>query len=166
VAVPAAADVMRSLWRPPPERHRFRSAGHWGRLLAPGSRAAGLYAELCDSMAEPVVLHGDLHHENILRSGDGWVAIDPKGVIGEPAYETGALLRNPRPSLLDLPDPGRVLRRRADQLAELLELDVARVHGWAYAQAMLSAAWHVDDGEDPSFSLAVAELWEPLTRGR
>ena len=59
-----------------------------------------------------------------------------------------------------------VLRRRADQLAELLDLDVARVRGWAYAQAVLSAAWHVEDGEDPSFSLAVAELLEPLTRGR
>jgi streptomycin 6-kinase len=115
-------------------------------------------------MADPVVVHADLHHENILRRGDGWVAIDAKGVIAEPAYETGALLRNPRPWLLDAPDPGRVLRRRADQLADALELDVARVRGWAYAQAVLSAAWHVEDGEDPSFSLTVAELLEPLTR--
>lgn len=40
---------------------------------------AAVFAELCDSMGEEVVLHGDLHHENILRSGDGWVAVDPKG---------------------------------------------------------------------------------------
>ena len=87
------------------------------------------------------MLHGDLHHFNILRSdAHGWLAIDAKGVVGEPAYETGALLRNPMPAVLDLPDPARVLRRRADALCEALDLDVARVYGWAYAQAVLSAA--------------------------
>jgi hypothetical protein len=55
-----------------------------------------------------------------------------------------------------------VLRRRADQLAELLDVDVARVRGWAYAQAVLAGAWSVADGEDPSFWHAVAELLEPL----
>jgi streptomycin 6-kinase len=166
-ATAAAAGVMRALWRPPAPGHRFPTVRHWGRLLEPGSRPAGVFSELCDSMADPVVLHGDLHHDNVLRSGhDHWLAIDPKGVVGEPAYETGALMRNPWPGLLDLPDPVRVLRRRADQLSELLDLDVARVRGWAYAQAVLAAVWSESDGEDPTFPLAVAELLEPLTRGR
>ena len=109
------------------------------------------------------MLHGDLHHFNLLRSeAHAWLAIDAKGVVGEPAYETGALLRNPKPEPLTL----RVLRRRADRLAEALGLDVARVYGWAYSQAVLSAAWSVEDGEDPAYALAVAALWEPLTRGR
>jgi streptomycin 6-kinase len=164
--VPAATAVMRALWRPPTDCP-FPSVRDWGRSLAPGSRAAGVFFELCDSMDDAVVLHGDLHHFNILRSdAHGWLAIDAKGVVGEPAYETGALLRNPKPAVLDLPDPARVLRRRADALCEALDLDVPRVYGWAYAQAVLSAAWSVEDGEDPSFALAIAALWEPLTRGR
>jgi streptomycin 6-kinase len=165
-ATAAVASIMRSLWRAPDADCPFPSVRHWGRFLEPASRAAGIYFELCDSMDQPVVLHGDLHHDNVLRSGDGWVAIDPKGVIGEPAYETGALLRNPVPGLLDVPSPSRLSRRRSDQLCELLGLDAARVRGWAYAQAVLSAAWPVDDGEDPSFWLAVADMLEPLTRER
>jgi streptomycin 6-kinase len=165
VAVEAAAAVMRALWRAPVDGHRFPSVRDWGRSLAAGSRAAELFFELCDSMAAVVVLHGDLHHENVLRAGDGWLAIDAKGVVGEPAYELGALLRNPKPDVLSLPHPGRVLARRAALLCDALALDRARVRGWAYAQAVLSAAWSVEDGEDPSFALAVADLLEPLTRG-
>jgi streptomycin 6-kinase len=165
--VPAAAAVMRSLWRAPAADCPFPTIRHCGRSLERGSRAAGLFFELCDSMDEPVVLHGDLHHFNLLRSdAHGWLAIDAKGVVGEPAYETGALLRNPKPALLDLPAPARTLRRRADALCEALGLDGTRVYGWAYAQAVLSAAWSIEDGEDPAFALAVADLWEPLTRGR
>jgi streptomycin 6-kinase len=167
-AVAAAAGVMRALWRPPPAAHPYPSVREWGRRsLDPASRASGVFAELCDSMDAAVVLHGDLHHFNLLRAGDdGWLAIDPKGVVGEPAYETGALLRNPKPALLALPDAARVLHRRAALLAEALDFDLDRVLGWAYAQAVLSAAWSVEDGEDPAFALAVADLLEPFTRGR
>jgi streptomycin 6-kinase len=164
-ATAAAAGVMGALWRPAPAAHAFPTVREWGDDLSGGGRAAGLYAELCDSMGEPVVLHGDLHHDNVLRSDTrGWLAIDPKGVVGEREYETGALLRNPKPGLLDLPHPGRILRRRADQLAEALDLDVRRVGGWAYAQAVLSAVWCEQDGQDPAFPLACADLLEPLTR--
>jgi streptomycin 6-kinase len=165
-ATAAVASLMPALWRPPDEGCAFAGVRDWGRSLAPDSRAAGIYFELCDSMEPVVVLHGDLHHDNVLRSGEGWVAIDPKGVVGERAYETGALLRNPFPGLLDAPSPGRLARRRADQLCERLGLDTTRVRGWAYSQAVLAAAWAVEDGEDPSFWLAVADLLEPLTRER
>jgi streptomycin 6-kinase len=155
-ATAAAAALMRELWRPPPAEHRFPSAREWGRALDGG--AAGAYAELCDSMGEQVVLHGDLHHENVLRDGDSWIAIDPKGVVGEREYETGALLRNPSSELLDLPHPRRRLARRADQLAELVELDRARIGASAWTQAELAAAWAAEDGEDRAYWLACAEL--------
>ena len=157
--VAAVAGVTHALWRPPGDVCPFPTVRDWGRSLTPGSRAAGVFFELCDSMDAPVVLHGDLHHFNVLRSGDGWLAIDPKGVVGEPAYETGALLRNPRPAV-----PGiAVLRRRADLLCDALGFDRARVYGWAYAQAALSAAWSVEDGDDPAYALRIAELWAPLS---
>ena len=84
----------------------------------------------------------------------GWKAIDPKGVVAEPAYETGALLRNPLGAPLDR----RRLARRIALLAEALELDRGRIHAWARVQAVLSAVWNVQDGEDPAFFLHCAEL--------
>jgi streptomycin 6-kinase len=167
-ATAAAADVMRRLWRPPPVRHPFPDVVRWGEALESEGvgplprevvqRAAREYAELCASSVAPVVLHADLHHFNVLRSGAGWRAIDPHGVVGEPAYETGALLRNPYPALLDDPRPGRRLARRIDQLAEALALDPGRVRAWGRTQAVLAAAWSVQDDTDWRYFLRCAEL--------
>ncbi|NJN15333.1 MAG: phosphotransferase [Oscillochloris sp.] len=157
-----AADVMQRLRPAPPPLHSFPSVTDWfnglTRLRAefdggygpfPAqmvARAEALYSELTASAADPIVLHGDLHHTNILRSErDGWLAIDPKGVIGEPAYEVGALLRNPL-SLPEWPDLRRRLDRRADILCERLGLERRRVLGWAAAQMVLSAWWSYEDG--------------------
>jgi streptomycin 6-kinase len=110
-----------------------------------------------------VLLHGDLHHENVLRSRrEPWLAIDPKGVAGEPAYEAGALLRNPYPRLLEEPEPGRLASRRLDRLAGELKLDRSRLRDWAFAQAVLSAIWHLEDGDEDGwpFAMACAELLE------
>jgi streptomycin 6-kinase len=161
-ATEIAAGVMERLWLPAPATTRLPTVGDWGEESLTGHDAA-VFSELCDSSGAPVVLHGDLHHENILRSGEGWVAIDPAGVIGEREYEIGALMHNPWPGLLDLPRPGRILARRLDLLAERLGFDRDRLAAWAWVIAKLSAAWCVDDREDPAFPLACADLLAPLT---
>jgi streptomycin 6-kinase len=162
-ATSIAAGVMRALWRPAPPAHDFPTVGRWAagfqRLrsrFGGGSgplpearvlRAEQIFGDLLASPAGAVLLHGDLHHDNILDAGDGrWRAIDPKGVVGEPAYEVGALLRNPFPALLSWPHPGRFLARRLDQLSAELELDRQRLLDWALAQAVLSAWWCLEDG--------------------
>lgn len=175
-ATAAAAEVMRLIRRPAPPGHGFPSVADWGagfarmrRQFAGGSgplpaalaaEAETLFTDLLASSAAPVLLHGDLHHDNILAAGRRpWLAIDPQGVLGEPAYEVGALLRNPLPQLLALPQPGRILARRVDQLAEALGLDRARVRGWGLAQAVLSAWWSIEDhGEGWEPTIACAEL--------
>ena len=94
-----------------------------------------------------MLLHGDLHHWNILRATrELWLAIDPKGVVGEPAYEVGALMRNRLGGVLQGGDPVAVVRRRLDILAEALTIDRDRIQGWALAQAILSAWWDIEDG--------------------
>lgn len=106
-----------------------------------------------------MLLHADLHHDNVLRGADGrWLAIDPQGVVGEPAYEVTALLRNPYPRLLTLDDPDRLVRRRVDQLAEGLAVPAERIRSWGYAQTVLSAVWDTEDNLDPGYALACAEL--------
>lgn len=169
-ATDALADVMARLWRPPPVGDAFPRVRDWGRALeGPAARDARIprplvararaaHAELCATASAPVLLHGDLHHFNVLRAGAGWKAIDPKGVVGEPAYEVGALLRNPVPALLDAPRPRRLLERRLDRLSAALALDRERLRAWAAVQAVLSAVWAVEGGEEPAFWLACAEL--------
>jgi len=176
VSTSIAASIMRKIWRPVPEKHPFKTVQDWGKGFdrlrqyygggtgpfpkALLEEAETLYRELSASMSQPVLLHGDLHHENILAAErEPWLAIDPKGLVGEPAYETGAWLRNPMPQLLDMPQPGRILARRINQLAEELGFDRARLRDWGLAQAMLSAWWSMEDsGELSIFSITCAEL--------
>jgi streptomycin 6-kinase len=154
-ATDIAAGVMRQLWRPLPPGHDFPTVERWGQAFA-RVRAANrggsgafppelfepaerLYFELCASQAGPVLLHGDLHHWNILAAQrGGWLAIDPKGVAGEPAYEVGALLRNRTDAE---PDLRALTERRIDQLADRLGLDRRRLVRWAFAEGVLSALW-------------------------
>ncbi|HEV2473881.1 MAG TPA: aminoglycoside phosphotransferase family protein, partial [Chthonomonadales bacterium] len=177
-----AAAVMSELWRPAPQHHSFQTVQDWGegfnRLrqhynggngpFRPAllEEAETLFAELSATMSEPVLLHGDLHHFNILSAQRSpWLAIDPKGLIGERAYETGSLLRNPYPELLDYPEPGRVLARRIDQLSEELGFDRARIRNWAVAQAVLSAWWGIEDfGATPMEMMAISELLAAIKR--
>ncbi len=155
--------------------HSFPSAAKWAaglkRLRAhfgggtgpfPAAlveRAEALFAELLASMAEPVLLHGDLHHDNILSAErQSWLALDPKGVVGEPAYEVGALLRNPMPGIFSVPGLEQVLARRVDQLSDELGFDRQRIWGWGVAQAVLSAWWSYEDhGRGWAPMLALAE---------
>jgi streptomycin 6-kinase len=173
-ATAIAAEVMRQLWRPVPPDHPFPTVADWARGLKrlrnrfdggtgpfPPTlvdRAEALFPELIASMDEPVVLHGDLHHWNVLRAErEPWLALDPKGVAGEPAYEVGALLRNPMPGIAAWPRLGQILARRVDQLAELLDFDRARLVSWGLAQAVLSAWWSIEDhGHGGEAAIAVA----------
>src|ERR1700730_8269818 len=105
-----------------------------------------MYLELCGSPSRRRLLHGDLHHYNVLFDSDrGWLAIDPKGVVGEIEYEIGAVLRNPceRPELFAQPS---AVERRLKRLASRLRLDFGRALAWGFAQAVLSAIWGVEDG--------------------
>ena len=112
-------------------------------------RAAKLFDELCATAPRRVVLHGDLHHDNLLRATrEPWVAIDPHGYIGDPGYDVGALLYNPDPdrrddALLDL------VPARIEQLAAGLDMTTERVTEWGFVMAVLSEVWTCEDGGPP-----------------
>src|SRR5690242_13582504 len=105
-----------------------------------------MYRDLSASQRTTMLLHGDLHHYNVLLDGArGWLAIDPKGVVGELEYEVGALLRNP----VELPElftQRATVERRLEILSSVLPLDRSRVLRWCFAQAVLSAIWGIEDG--------------------
>ena len=121
--------------------------------------AQELYLELTATQTTPMLLHGDLQHYNVLFDRDrGWIAIDPKGVVGELECEVGALLRNP----IELPElfaNAATVERRLKILTAQLNLNYSRALNWSYAQAVLSAIWDIEDGyefttNNPSLLLA------------
>ncbi len=123
------------------------STGPFPRRLV--ERAESDVRDLLASMNETTLLHGDLHHWNILSARRApWLAIDPKGIIGEPVYETGAWLRNPFPELLEWSDAAKVIQRRIDQFALDLGFDRRRILAWGIYQALLAGWWSYEEGSE------------------
>ncbi len=180
-----AARVMRKLFRPatPEIAASNMKVEEWARGLvklcqtfAGGTgpfhqraveMAESIFAELLPDQHERVVLHGDMHHLNVLSSDrDGWLAIDPKGVIGEPEYEVGALIRNPMPQVITWVNLDQFQQRRIAILCEELGFDRQRVLRWSYAQVVLSAWWSYEESQEVWWPwMAIAESLERIMRG-
>lgn len=117
--------------------------------------------ELLSTMGSPILLHGDLHHENILEHEGRWKIIDPQGVIGERAYEIGCFMRNPK-ELIQHSDCLYFLKNRINAFAKYLHLDPVRIVKWCYVQAMLSAVWSYEDNLDYEKALKFVSQFEQL----
>lgn len=174
-ATVVAASTLGRLWRPAPEGAGLRPLSNWcaayDRLRDQLSRGEGGFpAELfrrADSMRHDLlasttaqtVLHGDMHHFNVLRAGDGWLVIDPKGLSGDRHFDVCQFLFNP----FVVTGPGRdiiplaLIRRRIDVFCSELGLDRQRVREWAFVHAVLDACWNVEDGELWNKAVAWAE---------
>jgi len=101
--------------------------------------------ELLASPHDIVVLHGDIHHENVLDFGSrGWLAIDPKRIIGERGYDYANLLCNPE--LPSVTDPIRFIRQ-SYVIAQAANLERRRLLQWTLAYAGLSASWFLEDDD-------------------
>jgi len=151
----ALARAMRSMWRPVPPGCGLPTVGQeCAPLLTDVGLPAGLVlparstlADLLATAPQPVVLHGDLHHGNLLRGPTGWVGIDPHGVTGDPSYDVGPLLLNPLPA-----EVAHLVERRLDLLAEELAIDRGRLRQWGLVRAVLACTWSIADGEPPPTS--------------
>lgn len=145
-----AASVFGRLWcRPPPDGHPFRVLAAeaerwmaelrsaWEALGRPFERrlvdaATATAGQLAGSQSNVVVCHQDLQGSNVLRAKrEPWLAIDPKPIVGEPAFDVASLLRDRRWSI----DRGTI-QRRVDLLAAELGLDRARMQGWGLVHAL------------------------------
>lgn len=159
------------LW---PLRRRFDSlfvraeADHRAGSRTVFVRGAAIAEALLDAPGQICALHGDMHHENVrFKDGRGWLAFDPKGVIGERTFDTANTLCNPWgfPELTENEDR---LLRIADILARTMGVELGRLLRFGFAYACLSTSWSLDIGEDDTarHMRAVAENIEPhLPRG-
>jgi streptomycin 6-kinase len=157
-----AASIMRVLLAPIPATHHLPTFGRWVerafRLTRtewdPGERmprdlidkAEQAFQEIERDTPGDVVLHGDLHHENILLDDEsGWTAIDPKGVIGAPCLEVGRFVQNQLPR--DLPAERReaLVRERVQIFSDALGHAQETVAASALVDCVLSHCWSFED---------------------
>ena len=159
-----AADVLHRLWRPVRDGHPFElavdRAAAWAREQlttweATGrsferelaEEAAALFADLAQAVEEPVLLHQDFHHDNVLAAErEPWLAIDPKPLAGERAFDVPCLLRNRTADVFSAARPGEAMGRRLDFFADALAVDRERVRMWALAQAVELGLWDYEVG--------------------
>jgi len=136
----------------------------WFAELEPGALAHGGILRLCASTARTLleapqdvtVLHGDIHHDNILDFGTrGWLAIDPKRLLGERGFDYANLFCNPD---FDIAASPACFARRLAVVSEAAGLDRKRLLQWILAWAGLSAVWSLGDACSPATAFAVAEL--------
>lgn len=178
-ATRAAARLMLALWREPPAGHALPPLAEWfsafGRFGGDSSaggvpfpaglaaRAGRIFSELNASSGRAVVLHGDLHHANILSSaGGGWVAIDPKGICGDPGYEVGPFLLNRLPEGASDSDLSEIMRGRLSIFSDELGIGRGRLAGWAFCHAVLAALWSFEDSDDWRGTARLARVLERL----
>lgn len=142
---------------------------HWFRELEPAAAAQGgllarSEAAARELLAEPRdvgVLHGDLHHDNVLDFGArGWLAIDPKRLWGERGFDYANIFTNP-----DLADPARPVAtlpgrfaRRLEVVTQAAGLERRRLLLWILAWAGLSAVWYLGDGDPAAIDFEIAAL--------
>jgi streptomycin 6-kinase len=177
-AVRVAADVMKQLWQVHFTPQPFHTTEHWydnfvtlkekfadEKLLSPEliNKAEQAYKKLEEEPQEKILLHGDLHHYNILFDQQkGWRVIDPAGIIGERAFEVASFLKNPD-KIGSLPNVQELLEKRIFTFAQLLEIDPKRLYLAGLFFAVLSVWWATEDkseiGQD---FIRVAEELEGL----
>jgi streptomycin 6-kinase len=121
------------------------------------ARSVGIALALFDRPSVAMPLHGDLHHDNILSSARGWLAIDPKGLLGDPAYEVANAFLNPV-DVTKLAASATRIAHLADSFSGRLGFNRKRVLAWACAHAALSACRELEAGRPITLTLAVLPL--------
>ena len=143
-ATELAAGVLEQLWVPAGEPFRQLAdvAARWAEELPATSmdprlvdEAVSFLREAGPTQRESVLMHQDFHGGNVLLSERGWLAIDPKPLVGEREFDVASLIRDRRPTTK------AAMERRLDYLVDRLDLDRERTRGWAIAHAL---AWNGD----------------------
>lgn len=158
--VEAAAALMsagRRIWRAPRPDQSFRTVHDWVERWVPRDAAAHPLAPEARRIYESmdigvnVVVHGDLHHYNLLRDGARWVVIDPKPILGEPEFDIPTFLWNP---LARWAETRTALERRIRLFVDA-GLDGERIRRWAIVRGV-GDGLPVRPGQPESRQLRVA----------
>lgn len=180
-ALRMVAETLRDLWIEPPAGLQTLAAEvrAWGATMPERFEsvhqpfeeqlmrdAEVMFRSFGPSQMDPVLLHGDVRLDTFLLDGERAVAIDPKPLAGEPAFDVAALLRDGPAELVRDPAAGRQrLQGRLEQLTDLLDVRASRVRGWAFAVAIDTGlyAYETGDADGGDLMIAVARLCQSLS---
>ena len=124
-----------------------------------------------DPGTDGVAVHADLHDGNVLASrrssgatgSSSWLAIDPKGVSGDPCYEPAPLLWNRWEEVAAARDVRFAVRRRFHTVVDVAGLDEDRARDWVVVRMVCDALWAVQDAQARRQALTSADR-DRLTR--
>lgn len=128
-------------------------------------KAHELFKHLISTQKDIFLLHGDLHHDNIISSDRGWLAIDPKGVIGEREYESASFIYNPYNQFADNQEliNQEFFAQRIELIASALRFDKKRITQWAFVKRVSSMIWRVRDfSKEDKVAIKIARALEKL----
>jgi streptomycin 6-kinase len=180
-ALRMVAETLRDLWIEPPAGMQTLAAEvrAWGATMQERFEsvhqpfdeqlmrdAEVMFRSFGPSQMDAVLLHGDVRLDTFLRDGERAVAIDPKPLAGEPAFDVAALLRDGPAELVRDPAAGRQrLQGRLEQLTDLLDVRASRVRGWAFAVAIDTGlyAYEIADVDGGDLMIEIARLCQSLS---
>ncbi len=128
-------------------------------------KARDLYKKLIATQKDTFLLHGDLHHDNIISSARGWLAIDPKGVIGEREFESASFIYNPYKQFSENQEliTEKFFSHRIELIAAALRFDKHRITHWAFVKSVSSQIWSIQDfNREDKVSIKIARALEKL----
>lgn len=123
-----------------------------------------LKEKLLNTVQDEYLCHGDLHLENIIQHGSNWLAIDPKGIMGEMAFEAAAFDILRPAEIKNNSTLSLIILDRVANLATALNIDFNRLLGWIFLRIIISAQWFIEDKANPSNSLVLAKQVYPLLK--
>ncbi len=129
-------------------------------------KAKQLRSVLLHTTQHEYLCHGDLHLENIIQQGSNWLVIDPKGIVGEMAFEASAYDLISKDEMKDVFTLLSKIIDRVTQLSQALEISFNRLLSWIFLRIITSAQWFIEDDGDPSQMLALANYIYPLLDNR
>ena len=177
LAASTCAHLLLQLWSNSADLGQFRNIESWSQALVsyaetftPGSspipyhfidKAMELRKDLLTEK-DIVLLHGDLHHDNMLAAKrEPFLAIDPKGISGPRGYDVGSFFLNPEdPAITD--DWKRLTAQRLEIFSDILGFSKAYLASWAYVHCILSLSWSLEAGHCPQTPFDVASELEPF----
>ena len=165
-ALQIMCDVMHVLHKAPYAAHNFQHISDWLAVFDNQSsvpveyvnKARTLREKLLASIIKPVLLHGDLHHDNVLEHGNAWMVIDPKGVVGDPLFEVSAFICNPLSDLLARKDASIIIAERIVHCAHILKTDAQHIKEWCFIRAMAGWMWAHEDGLEDTLFKQLAKI--------
>jgi streptomycin 6-kinase len=119
------------------------------------AKAQHIANHLLKTTTKKVAMHGDLHHDNILRDGNEWKIIDPSGVIGDPAYEIASFMINPIDRIWKCENAVAIIQNRIEKFSSLLNVDPQRILQWTFLKSMLCWIWTLETPDKDRSELAM-----------